>query len=223
MSRAAAQGLPPARDPARRDGAASSPPRTAPAAPSIAAMAERLPRPVRTARPRRRRSRAPAAPRPVPPHRGRIAASHDPDRPIAAGPRRRVRRRSRPAQRAAPGPRRAAGGRWRIQLGAFSNDANARRAWGGASPAGSPACSPSIVRAGALIRLQAGPLASRAAADRACAAAAPARPASRSRLNRIFAALELAPTRRGMAHGGGQKLEGGSAWRRAGGGGGCAC
>jgi len=62
----------------------------------------------------------------------------------------------------------AAGGRWRIQLGAYSNDANARRAWGAVSSR-LPGLRPVYSRAGNLVRLQAGPLASRAAADRACA------------------------------------------------------
>jgi len=62
----------------------------------------------------------------------------------------------------------ASAGGWRIQLGAFSNEANARRAWG--SVAGRlSGLSPNYVRAGAVIRLQAGPLRDRAAAQRACA------------------------------------------------------
>ncbi len=84
----------------------------------------------------------------------------------------RARPDHRPAQ-AAPRPApamAAAGGRWRIQLGAFSSEANARRAW--SAVAGRlPGLTPHYVRAGAVFRLQAGPLASRAAADRACAAA----------------------------------------------------
>lgn len=63
----------------------------------------------------------------------------------------------------------ASAGRWRVQLGAFSSDANARRAWssvggrlGGASA--------QFVRASNIIRLQAGPFRDRAAAQRACAA-----------------------------------------------------
>jgi cell division septation protein DedD len=63
-----------------------------------------------------------------------------------------------------------AGGRWRVQIGAFSSEANARRAWG-AIAGRLPGLRPSYVRAGAVIRVQAGPLADRAAAQRACAAA----------------------------------------------------
>jgi cell division septation protein DedD len=62
-----------------------------------------------------------------------------------------------------------AGGRWRIQLGAFSSEANARRAWGAAAGR-LPGLQPSYVRAGNVVRVQAGPLRDRAAAARACAA-----------------------------------------------------
>jgi len=67
---------------------------------------------------------------------------------------------------AAPAP--AAGGRWRVQLGAFSSEANARRAWNGAAGR-LPGLQPYYVRAGNVIRVQAGPLRDRAAAARACA------------------------------------------------------
>ena len=63
----------------------------------------------------------------------------------------------------------AASGRWRVQLGAFSSDANARRAWGQLSGRLS-GMQPFYERAGNLVRLQAGPLPTRAAAERACAA-----------------------------------------------------
>lgn len=75
---------------------------------------------------------------------------------------------ARPAPR--PAPVAAAGGRWRVQLGAFSNDANARRAWG-AVAGRLIGLQPYYVRAGNLIRLQAGPLRDRTAALRACAIA----------------------------------------------------
>lgn len=65
----------------------------------------------------------------------------------------------------------AAGGRWRIQLGAFANAAGASSLWrllqgrvGALAPLSS-----FVVPAGSVTRLQAGPLASRAAADRLCA------------------------------------------------------
>lgn len=64
----------------------------------------------------------------------------------------------------------SAGGRWRIQLGAFSSEANARSAWAAVS-ARLRGLQPYYVRAGNVVRLQAGPLASRAAAATACSAA----------------------------------------------------
>ncbi|HEX8193337.1 MAG TPA: SPOR domain-containing protein [Allosphingosinicella sp.] len=82
--------------------------------------------------------------------------------------------RPAPAPRvAAPAPARAAAtGRWRVQLGAFSNEANARRQWSAMrSVSAVGALQHHIVRAGAVWRLQAGPLGDRAAAARVCAAA----------------------------------------------------
>jgi cell division septation protein DedD len=158
MTRAAAQNLPPAvtqlaeldrrlsaQDRARgvemaRDIATAPPPMQVAAAEPSRAARVRPPTPPR------------ARPEPVPP-RTQVAAA-------------------RPAPRPAPtqAPAAAAGGRWRVQLGAFSSDANARRAWG-AVAGRLPGLQPAYVRAGALIRVQAGPLRDRAAALRACAAA----------------------------------------------------
>ncbi len=78
----------------------------------------------------------------------------------------------RPA--AVPAPASAsAGGRWRVQLGAFGSAANAQRAWASLKSRvrvlGS--MQPNYVAAGAVTRLQAGPLASRVDADRVCQAA----------------------------------------------------
>lgn len=62
----------------------------------------------------------------------------------------------------------ASSGGWRIQLGAFSSDANAKRAW--SAVAGRlGGIGASYVRAGNIIRLQAGPFRDRAAAAAACA------------------------------------------------------
>lgn len=77
-------------------------------------------------------------------------------------------------QAAAPAPvASAADGRWRIQLGAFSNAANAQRHWAAVKGKAGALASlqPQVVPAGSVTRLQAGPLASRAEATRACAAA----------------------------------------------------
>ncbi|HYD38204.1 MAG TPA: SPOR domain-containing protein [Allosphingosinicella sp.] len=99
------------------------------------------------------------------PARGGIASVARPIAPPAkAGP------APRPA---APVGAAAAGGRWRVQLGAFGNAAGAQRAWAGlrSKVAALAALQPQYVPAGAVTRLRAGPLADRAAADRICAAA----------------------------------------------------
>lgn len=87
-----------------------------------------------------------------------------------------------PAPRAAvapPAPRPSAvaqapavRGGWKIQLGAFGNADNARRHWAAISKAARlSGLQPILTKAGAMTRLQAGPVANRAAADRFCAAA----------------------------------------------------
>ena len=165
MSRAAAQNLPPAvtqlaemerllspQDRARgvelaRDMRTAPPPVQIAAAP--APSPSRTQDPVRTRTPRT----APVATPPV-----RTAAVAPRPRPQAAT----VARTTAPIA--------SAGGRWRVQIGAFSNEANARRAWG-AVAGRLPGLRPFYVRAGAVIRVQAGPLADRAAAVRACSRA----------------------------------------------------
>lgn len=87
--------------------------------------------------------------------------------------------RPAPVKAAGPAPRPAAqaaasaGGRWRVQLGAFGSAGGAQRAWAGlkGKVGAFGSLQPNYVAAGAVTRLQAGPLASRAAADRVCAAA----------------------------------------------------
>lgn len=166
MSRAAAQNLPPAvsqlaemerllspQDRARgvelaREMRTAPPPTEIAARPTPAPVPPRTQAPVRTQAPR-------TAPVPTPPVR------------TATAPRPRP-----PVQTAArtTAPVATAGGRWRVQIGAFSNEANAHRAW--SAVAGRlPGLRPSFVRAGPVIRVQAGPLADRAAAVRACARA----------------------------------------------------
>jgi hypothetical protein len=95
----------------------------------------------------------------------RVAARPAQQRPAAAAP---VR-----VAAAQPAPAPARGGGWRIQLGAFGNSQNAQRQWNilRAKVGAFAGLQPTMVRAGAITRLQAGPLASRAAADRICAAA----------------------------------------------------
>ena len=99
---------------------------------------------------------APAAPRAA----NRLPS---PNRVIVAAP---AEPRARPDHQAEV--RAAPSGRWRVQLGAFSSQANARRAWASLSSR-LPGLQPTYVPAGTLTRLQAGPLADRAAADRSCA------------------------------------------------------
>lgn len=191
MSRAAAAGLPPAvtqlremeqhvsaEDRARGAQLASAMERNAPAAMASTEPAVTGPVTSPPPSPRANQNRPrvaeteipPSRPSPQPPIERRVQPDFtirpQPDAPAPRPqPPERVRRAPAPSA-----PVAAAGGRWRVQLGAFSSDANARRAW---SQVGSRlgGLRPIYARAGALIRLQAGPLASRAAADRACAAA----------------------------------------------------
>ncbi|HZG08652.1 MAG TPA: SPOR domain-containing protein [Allosphingosinicella sp.] len=97
---------------------------------------------------------------------GKVATT--PLAPWAAAP--SVRMQTQPPR---PAAAIAGGGNWRIQLGAYSNAANARKAWEGlrAKSGALGSLQPHFVPAGAVTRLQAGPLASRAAADKACGAA----------------------------------------------------
>ena len=85
-------------------------------------------------------------------------------RPVAAQP-------PRPAPATAVAA--ARGGAWKGQLGAYGNVQNAQRQWNALRAKGGAfaGLQPAMVRAGAITRLQAGPIASRAAADRICAAA----------------------------------------------------
>ncbi len=62
---------------------------------------------------------------------------------------------------------------WRVQLGAFGESAKAKSAWGAIKTrvSGLGALQPSYAKAGAVTRLQAGPLGSKAEAERVCSAA----------------------------------------------------
>ena len=100
------------------------------AAPTSRPHCRAAPRRSRRPRPLRRRSRSPrsAPPRSAPQTRPIPApAQIAPSQPPAQTRPRRSRRAQRPA---APASLAGTGGRWRIQLGAFSSEANARRAWG---------------------------------------------------------------------------------------------
>jgi Tfp pilus assembly protein PilF len=157
MTRAAQAGLPPAISqlaamephiPAADRARGLELARTMPSAPAPVQMAAATPpRPIAL----------PPAPPPSPPQRivrtPPVRIAERPPTPAPAQPRVVV----------------AAGGRWRIQLGAFSSEANARRAWSAAAGR-LPGLQPSYVRAGSVVRVQAGPLPDRAAAQRACGA-----------------------------------------------------
>lgn len=80
-----------------------------------------------------------------------------------------------PSTKPAPAPAVAApapGGQWRVQLGAFSEEGRARSLWNTLSGKvkGLSAYQPYLVKGGAVTRLQAGPLASAAEADKLCRA-----------------------------------------------------
>jgi TPR repeat protein len=77
-----------------------------------------------------------------------------------------------PAPKPAPAIVASAGGGWKVQLGAFSTPDAAKSAWASLSGKAPTlkVLSPSYTAAGNFTRLQAGPLASRSAANTACAA-----------------------------------------------------
>jgi uncharacterized protein len=77
----------------------------------------------------------------------------------------------RPAPAPAPVRDATAGGNWRIQLGAFGNEANAQKLWNSleAKIGALSSLQPYLKSAGSVTRLQAGPFASRSAADAMCA------------------------------------------------------
>jgi len=76
-----------------------------------------------------------------------------------------------PAKPTAPRtPAPAAGGDWRVQLGAFGDEGRARALWGQLTRkvSGLSSYQPYLVKAGTVTRLQAGPIASSADASRLC-------------------------------------------------------
>lgn len=78
---------------------------------------------------------------------------------------------AKPAPRPAAALPAPASGGWRVQLGAFGEDGRARGLWSSltARVGGLSAYQPYLVKAGAVTRLQAGPVASSDAANRLCA------------------------------------------------------
>jgi TPR repeat protein len=114
---------------------------------------------------------APPAPAPAAPAKPTPTVRPVPVPPSVPAPPPAVARPAPVAPAAAASASRGAG--WRIQLGAFASPDAARTAWT-ALIARTPALKglqPSYQKAGSLTRLQAGPLASRWSADRACQSA----------------------------------------------------
>lgn len=109
----------------------------------------------------------PPAPKPTPaPAKPPVQAAVAKPKPAPAAP------TPAPVRQAAAAPAPAASGGWRVQLGAFSEDARARALWTQLSRkvGGLSAYQPYLVKAGAVTRLQAGPIASSSDANRLCGA-----------------------------------------------------
>ncbi len=98
-------------------------------------------------------------PRPAPP---KVAVMTPKPAPVAA---------PRPAPVVQPKPAAVSGPSWRVQLGAFGDQGNARALWSRLEGriAALGGMQPYLVKAGPVTRLQAGPISSKAAAERVCA------------------------------------------------------
>lgn len=110
---------------------------------------------------------APARTAPAPVRTADLPPSKPYQAPVAPAPKPAA---AKPAQPAVAVP--ASTGGWRVQLGAFSEDARARALWSQLSKSvnGLGRYQPFLVKAGSVTRLQAGPVASAAEAGRLCAA-----------------------------------------------------
>lgn len=150
-----------------------------PAMPVEVAGAEPPPPPPSSRRDRPARQTAPVRTAELPPSAAQPGTSYDvpgrapppapapaPVRAPAAAPVRAVPAR----QAAAPKPAPAAGAGWRVQLGAFRDRANAESLWqrAHARVSGLRSLQPIMVRAGAVTKLQAGPVATAAQAANVC-------------------------------------------------------
>lgn len=96
--------------------------------------------------------------------------STPPPRPGRPLPKPVMARGGKPMLAATPSAAPPAAGNWRIQLGAFRDQANAETLWSRVHPRLGTA-TPTYAKAGAVVRLQAGGYATKAAAQRACTAA----------------------------------------------------
>ncbi|WP_156679011.1 SPOR domain-containing protein [Sphingomonas profundi] len=133
----------------------ANPPRPAPAAVTPPAVAQATPAPAP-----KRQSYAAATPPPAPAPAPKAAPKPAPAPKPAAAP--------------TPAPKPIAagggGGGWRVQVGAYSDPAAAGKAWDGiVRKVPGLGLRSYLVKAGAITRLQAGPIASRADAGKACA------------------------------------------------------
>ena len=92
------------------------------------------------------------------------------DIPVAGAPAKPAPVKITPIRPATPKAVIPADGTWRIQLGAFGNEANAKKLWNGleSKVSGLSALQPYLKASGAITRLQAGPFASKSAADAMC-------------------------------------------------------
>jgi cell division protein FtsN len=110
---------------------------------------------------------APSASVPPPPA---AAAAARPVKPVAAATPPKAKPVPKPAATAA-----VPGGKWRVQLGAYGDAAAARGLWSKlAQKHGAlSGLQPYVIKAGSVNRLQGGPLASKAAAEKVCAALKP--------------------------------------------------
>lgn len=130
---------------------------------------------VQTAPPRQPRIAGAQRPVPAPPAPPVAVPTPPPPRRAPEPPRVVAPQAAPPAPAAAPvRPAPVVGAQgWRVQLGAFTQPGAAERAWQSARGrvSGLSNLQPYLIRAGNFTRLQAGPLANRAAADRICASA----------------------------------------------------
>ena len=114
----------------------------------------------------------PAAAQPMPSQPIRVT-SLLPSQPAKATAAARPVPASKPTNVVKPAPMASAGGKWRVQLGAYGSIAGAKGQWASLNKrvAALSGLQAYYESAGALTRLRAGPLADRGAADRVCAAA----------------------------------------------------
>jgi cell division septation protein DedD len=175
-----------------------APVRTAPVpqsrAPLMTSSRSALPPPRRNAAPAERPAQLPVEVAPEPQWQAPAPVANEPEpdystpayeapayeeqpRPVRAAPRAVAPKPAAPkpvvAKVTAPKAKPIAGKGWRVQLGAFSEETKAKTQWSQLKGriSGLGGLQPYLVKAASITRLQAGPLASRADADRVCKSA----------------------------------------------------